>query len=120
MLAGRTSVGQPVVDALAHAYERWDGKGYPMGLAGDAIPLAVRVALVARDADLAVMLGDDPREWLRARSGRAYDPAVVDAFERVGADVLSELEGADEWETALASEPRPVADRRSRPTSTRS
>ena len=59
--------------------------------------------------DLAVMLGDDAREWLRARHGRAYDPAVVDAFEGVGADVLSELDGADEWETALASEPRPVA-----------
>jgi DNA-binding CsgD family transcriptional regulator len=55
------------------------------------------------------MLGDDPREWLRARSGRAYDPAVVEGFERVGADVFSELDGADEWETALASEPRPVA-----------
>ena len=109
MLAGRTGVGQPVVDALAHAYERWDGKGYPARFAGDAIPLAVRVALVARDADLAARLGDDPREWLRARSGRAYDPAVVDAFERVGGDVLSELDGADEWETALESEPRPVA-----------
>jgi len=109
MLAGRAGLEQPVVDALAHAYERWDGKGYPAGLEGDAIPLAVRVALVARDADLAVMLGEDPREWLHARSGRAYDPTVVDAFERVGADVLSELDGADEWETALASEPRPVA-----------
>ena len=109
MLAGRTSVGQPVVDALAHAYERWDGKGHPTGLAGDTIPIAVRVALVARDADLAVMSGGDPREWLRARRGHAYDPTVVDAFERVGADVLSELEGADEWEAALASDPRPVA-----------
>ena len=109
MLAGRAGLERPVVDALAHAYERWDGKGYPERLEGDAIPLAVRVAVVARDADLAVMLGDDPREWLRARSGRAYDPAVVEAFERVGAGVLSELEGADEWETALASEPRPVA-----------
>ena len=109
MLAGRTGVGQPVVAALAHAYERWDGKGFPMGLAGDAIPLAVRVAQVARDADLAVMLGDDPRAWLRGRRGRAYDPSVVDAFERIGADVLSELDGTDEWETALASEPRPVA-----------
>ena len=108
MLARRAGLEQPVVDALAHAYERWDGKGYPAGLVGDAIPLAVRVGVVTRDADLAVMLGDDPREWLRARSGRAYDPAVVEAFERVGADVLSELDGADEWETALASEPRPV------------
>lgn len=108
MLAGRAGLEQPVVDALAHAYERWDGKGYPAKLEGDAIPLAVSVALVARDADLAVMLGDNPREWLRARSGRAYDPAVVEAFERVGADVLSELDGTDEWETALAREPRPV------------
>jgi HD-GYP domain-containing protein (c-di-GMP phosphodiesterase class II)/DNA-binding CsgD family transcriptional regulator len=109
MLAGRAGLEQPVLDALAHAYERWDGKGYPARLEGDSIPLAVRVALVARDADLAVMVGDDPREWVRARRGRAYDPAVVDAFEQVGADVLSELDGADEWETALASEPRPVA-----------
>jgi HD-GYP domain-containing protein (c-di-GMP phosphodiesterase class II) len=108
MLARRVGLEQPVVDALAHAYERWDGKGYPAGLEGDAIPLAVRVALVARDADLAAMLADDPRERLGARRGRAYDPAVVDAFERVGADVLAELDGADEWETALASEPRPV------------
>ena len=69
MLAGRAGLAQPLVDALAHAYERWDGKGYPARLEGDAIPLAVRVAVVARDADLAVMLGDDPREWLRARRG---------------------------------------------------
>ena len=109
MLAGRTGVGQPVVDALAHAYERWDGKGYPTRARGRRDPLAVRVALVARDADLAVMSGDDPRDVAARARGRAYDPAVVDAFERVGADVLSELDGADEWEAALASEPRPVA-----------
>jgi HD-GYP domain-containing protein (c-di-GMP phosphodiesterase class II)/DNA-binding CsgD family transcriptional regulator len=108
MLAGRAGLEQPLLEALAHAYERWDGKGHPKRLKGNAIPLAVRVALVARDIDLAVMLGDDPRDFVRARSGRAYDPAVVDAFERVGADVLSDLDGADEWETALASEPEPV------------
>jgi HD-GYP domain-containing protein (c-di-GMP phosphodiesterase class II)/DNA-binding CsgD family transcriptional regulator len=109
MLAGRTSVELPVLEALAHAYERWDGKGYPTRLAGDAIPLAVRVASVARDVDLAHALGADPLLWLRARRGRAYDPAVVDAFERMGADLLSELDRLDEWETALAREPSPVA-----------
>lgn len=108
MLAGRVGLEQSVVDALAHAYERWDGKGSPAGLEGDAIPLAVRVATVARDADLALGLGDDPHEWLAERGGRAYDPAVVDAFARVGADVLSGLDGADEWETALACEPKPA------------
>ena len=108
MLAGRVGLAQPVVDALAHAYERWDGKGYPDGLEGDAIPLAVRVAAVARDADLATVLHADPHEWMSERRGRAYDPAVVDTFERVGPDVLSELDGGDEWETALAREPQPV------------
>ncbi len=108
MLAGRAGLEQPVVDALAHAYERWDGKGFPAGLEGDAIPLPVRLVVVARDADLATKLGADRREWMRERRGRAYDPSVVDAFERVGPDVLSVLDGADEWEAALAAEPEPV------------
>jgi HD-GYP domain-containing protein (c-di-GMP phosphodiesterase class II)/DNA-binding CsgD family transcriptional regulator len=109
MLAGRVGLEQPVVEALSHAYERWDGKGFPAGLEGDAIPLAVRVVVVARDADLATMLGANPREWTSERRGRAYDPSVVDAFGRVGFDVLSELRDGDEWEAALAAEPEPVA-----------
>ena len=109
MLAGRTGLEGPVVEALGHAYERWDGKGYPAGLEGDSVPLAVRVAVVARDVDLARMLGEDPRGWLRERRARAYDPAVVDAFERVGSDVLAQLEGVDEWDASLAAEPMPVA-----------
>ncbi len=107
MLAARAGLGPAVVEALAHAYERWDGKGYPARLRGDAIPAAVRVVAVARDADLATMLGDDPAEWLEARRGRAYDPSVVDAFRAVGRAVLAELDGADEWERALACEPDP-------------
>jgi HD-GYP domain-containing protein (c-di-GMP phosphodiesterase class II)/DNA-binding CsgD family transcriptional regulator len=109
MLARRAGLAAPVVDALAHAYERWDGKGYPEQLAGDAIPLAVRVVVVARDADLAARLGADVQAWLRERRGRAYDPAVVDAFERVGREALARLEGADEWELALEAEPAPAA-----------
>jgi len=33
--------------ALAHTFERWDGKGYPDGLAGEGIPLLARVVAVA-------------------------------------------------------------------------
>ncbi|MFP3902305.1 MAG: HD domain-containing phosphohydrolase [Acidimicrobiia bacterium] len=109
MLARRIGVTPPVVDALAHAYERWDGSGFPGGLAGDAIPLPVRIFVVARDADVASRLGDEPLGWLRTRRGRAYDPAVVDAFERVGPRALADLDGADEWEAGLAAEPEPVA-----------
>ena len=72
---------------LAH-HERWDGGGYPDHAAGDAIPRGARILAVA-DAYLA-MTSD--RAWRRAlrpsealgvlveERGRAYDPAVVDAF----------------------------------------
>ena len=96
-LAARAGLDASVVEALAHAYERWDGKGFPGGLAGDAIPLAVRIVVVARDADLGLPLG--------GRSGKAYDPAVVDALGSLGAEVAA----ADEWEAALAGEPAPAA-----------
>ena len=70
-----------MVEALAHAYERWDGRGLPDGLAGEAIPVAVRVVVVARDAVLWQRLAgtDAALEVLARRRGRAYDPAVVDA-----------------------------------------
>ena len=81
-LAGRVGLPASVCGALAHAYERWDGTGHPDGLAGDAIPVAVRIVTVARDAELWAReagwtLAD---EVLAHRRGRAYDPAVVDAL----------------------------------------
>jgi response regulator RpfG family c-di-GMP phosphodiesterase/DNA-binding CsgD family transcriptional regulator len=67
----------------------------------------VRIVVVARDADLATLLGMDPGGWLTARRDRAYDPSVVDAFARIGRSVLEELERTDEWERVLVSEPEP-------------
>jgi response regulator RpfG family c-di-GMP phosphodiesterase len=69
-------------------HERWDGGGYPDGLAGAEIPLGARVFAVADALD--AMTSDRPyrqaREWeqavreLVAQSGRQFDPDVVDAF----------------------------------------
>ncbi len=73
MLAARAGLAPAVIEALAHAYERWDGKGYPGRLRGDAIPLAVRVVVVARDADLASRLGVDPAD---CSSGGAAAPTT--------------------------------------------
>ncbi|HVW44911.1 MAG TPA: HD domain-containing phosphohydrolase [Amycolatopsis sp.] len=104
-LAGRLGASATVREALAHGYERWDGAGFPDGLAGDAIPLAVRVAVVARDADLWWRTG--PAELsavLRARRGRAYDPAVVDACLAAGPGVLAALDGSDAWEAMLGAD----------------
>lgn len=75
------------VVALTH-HERWDGSGYPRGLAGSEIPLQGRIVAVA---DFHDALGHDrpyrkawPRDTIRAemisQSGRHFDPAVVAAF----------------------------------------
>jgi HD-GYP domain-containing protein (c-di-GMP phosphodiesterase class II)/DNA-binding CsgD family transcriptional regulator len=106
-LAGRLGLGDGVVDALSHAYERWDGRGVPEGLAGEAIPIAVRVVVAARDAVLWQRLAgiDAAAEVLAARRGRAYDPAVVDAVHAVG---VPAIDGRSVWDDVLAAEPPPV------------
>ncbi len=79
-------------------HERWDGSGYPDGLAGEDIPLAARVFSVADALD--AITSDRPyraaRTWdeaaaeiLRER-GRQFDPDVVDAF-RAREDHLLEI-----------------------------
>ena len=103
MLAGRLGLSYRVITALRYAYERWDGKG-PFGLQGEQIPLEVRIAMVARDADLFARRGEDVAAVLRRREGRAYDPEVVDAFIR-----LSPPHREVEWEEVIAAEPEPVA-----------
>lgn len=84
-------------------YERWDGNGYPARLEGEAIPVEIRIAIVARDIDLFSWQGANVREMLERRRGKAYDPAVVDAA--AGLDV--QPPEAD-WEEVLAAEPKPV------------
>jgi len=105
LLATHLGLGNPVRDALAHAYERWDGAGFPDGLSGEAVPRLVRIAVVARDADLLWRANRSSAESvLRARRGRAYAPDVVDAVLGVGFDVLAELDHGDAWHALLAGD----------------
>lgn len=71
--------------------ERFDGQGYPQGLAGEAIPMDARVFAVADTLD--AMTSDRPYRaalpWqmaadeIRAQSGRQFDPAVVRVFQAI-------------------------------------
>ena len=89
ILSGRAS---PLLEtareiAIAH-HERWDGMGYPYGLAGRAIPLPGRIVSVADVFD--ALTHDRPYKsaWpqdravaeIRAGRGSQFDPRVVDAF----------------------------------------
>ena len=80
---------------IIHAHhERWDGKGYPRGLAGDAIPLGARIVAVADAYDaITSVKGKTPKEALEllaAASGQ-FDPHVVEVFASVHGDRLSRL-----------------------------
>jgi putative two-component system response regulator len=79
----------PALPIIRHHHERWDGKGYPDGLAGDAIPLAARIVAVADSLDAitsarvyrkACSLEQAYEEILRGRETR-YDPGVIDVFQ---------------------------------------
>ncbi len=71
-----------------HHHERWDGSGYPDGLAGDAIPLPARLMAVADvfDALISRRVYKPPMAYEAARAimveqrGRHFDPDLLDAF----------------------------------------
>ncbi len=75
--------------ALSH-HERWDGRGYPQGLAGRAIPLAARIMAVADVFDALIsarvykrpLPPEEARRIILADAGTRFDPDVVQAFER--------------------------------------
>ena len=108
-LATRLGMPDLVCDSLAHAYERWDGKGYPDGLTGEAVPLGIRVVSAARDTELWARQAGwaTAAEVLAHRRGRAYDPAVVDALTAEGKAWLT-ASGDDLTAAVLDAEPVPV------------
>lgn len=73
-----------------HHHERWDGNGYPMGLAGEAIPYGARIVAVADfyEAITAKRHYRDPMpteialDLLRKESGVHFDPDIVNVFLR--------------------------------------
>jgi putative two-component system response regulator len=73
--------------ALSHQ-EKWDGSGYPQGLAGDAIPVSARLmavgdvydALISRRVYKAAMPHEQAVEIIAEGRNRHFDPDMVDAF----------------------------------------
>jgi HD-GYP domain-containing protein (c-di-GMP phosphodiesterase class II) len=72
-------------------HERWDGAGYPDGIAGEAVPLGARIIAVCDAYDAMIttrpyrtgMSGAAAMAELRRCSGSQFDPRVVQAFIRV-------------------------------------
>lgn len=79
---------QRALNVPLYHHERWDGSGYPHGLAGETIPLLARVFAVADVYD--ALTSDRPYRdawpaqkalsYIREEAGRQFDPQVVEAF----------------------------------------
>ena len=109
MLIGRLGLGASIAALFAHLQERWDGKGDPGLVQRDEIPLAMRIAHVARDADAQRQRGgvEFAIGVVRERSGRAFDPAIAACFADTAAEIVALDDRADPWEQTLACEPTP-------------
>jgi CHASE2 domain-containing sensor protein len=132
LMRRHTTVGQAILSgssspvmrmaeqiALTH-HERWDGSGYPQGLAGEDIPLAGRICAVCDVFDALLSERpykhpwplDDALDELRRERGRHFDPAVVDAFLSVVRELdpllltASSTPGPDDRPAPRAAAPR--------------
>lgn len=82
---------RPAIDIPYYHHERWDGSGYPVGLQGEAIPLAARIFAVVDvwDALRSDRLHRPARskeyalDYIKSLAGVAFDPNVVKVFLRV-------------------------------------
>gem|GEM_PF-489994 len=87
-ILGRVGFPYPVVPVVRSHHERWDGKGYPDGLAGEEIPLTARILTVVDCFDAVRedrqyrkgMTRDEAIEYIMSNSGTQYDPRVVGTF----------------------------------------
>ena len=85
---GDTGYLQEARNLSAYHHERWDGKGYPSGLAGEDIPLSARImavadvfdALVSRRSYKVPFSFEKAMDIIKEGAGTQFDPSIVQAF----------------------------------------
>jgi HD-GYP domain-containing protein (c-di-GMP phosphodiesterase class II) len=109
MLARRLAFGPAVREALRFTFERWNGKGFPSGASGQAIPLAMRVVHLSHDMEAIGRLFSPAQaiDAARERRDRTYDPALADLFVAHGGRWFDRLATLEPWDTVLELEPTP-------------
>jgi putative two-component system response regulator len=110
LLSGSTSELMQMAEMIAHCHhEKWDGSGYPRGIAGEAIPLAARIVAVCDVFDALLSKRPYKVAWtveaalaeLERRAGSHLDPQAVARFKEILDEVLEiHARYADDHESA--------------------
>jgi HD-GYP domain-containing protein (c-di-GMP phosphodiesterase class II) len=109
MLVERLDFGSGVREALAFTFERWNGKGFPKHVGGEAIPLPMRIVHLSHDMEAIGRLFSPEHaiDAARDRRDQTYDPALADLFIEHGAGWFDRLRETEPWDAVLALEPEP-------------
>jgi putative nucleotidyltransferase with HDIG domain len=111
-IAIRLGFGPTTANAILHMDEHWDGSGGPEAIHGDAIPLESRILSLAQTLELAATeVGQGPAyQMIEARSGKWFDPAVVDVARALQRDeALWQRHAAMSGDPSAVLEPPPGA-----------
>src|SRR5439155_21450709 len=123
-IIGGVAFPYPVAPLILAHHERWDGNGYPYGLAAEAVPLGARVLAAVDYFDALItdrpfhkgIAVDEAFDQLRLERGKALDANVVDAFGRVYHTLSAQAEASREHSLRARSlreaQAAPVADAR--------
>jgi HD-GYP domain-containing protein (c-di-GMP phosphodiesterase class II) len=110
-IAERIGLSAELRETLGQIYERWDGRGMPRGLSGDAVKFPVRLVTLAQDA--VALFDTHGREAVPAmiarRAGGAYERELAELFVAHAERLLTALDGPVDRQTILALEPAPHA-----------
>ena len=104
-----------LIPGVYHHHERWDGRGYPLGLSGEDIPIDARILAIADTYDAMTshrayrraLPHDVAIREIKAFAGAQFDPQLVDIFvEAIERDRAGYQSKAHRWNALLDSPPR--------------
>jgi HD-GYP domain-containing protein (c-di-GMP phosphodiesterase class II) len=106
-MADQLGLGIEVSDPLQQVFARWDGRGVPSGLAGDAIAIPVRLFHLADGVEVAHRSRgvDAALDLVHARRGTQLDPMLVDAFSAEAPEILDGVDAISDWNALIEREP---------------
>ncbi|HXY17054.1 MAG TPA: HD domain-containing phosphohydrolase [Gaiellaceae bacterium] len=106
-LAAELGLPEAVQQAVGSSYEQWDGKGWPGELAGEAVPLAARLAQLAEFVEVAHRLGGVAAATAVAtrRAGSQFDPSLSAIIETRAGAIFDGLDETSAWEAVIEGEP---------------